>query len=199
MVSSAHGGERMNIEFFEPISESCHGNSDHCLFTLLSNIGYIDPAPAKSGVRIGTLNKNYTATHDAPSVFFCVLASQHLSFKVLFAYTYSMVMLAGLPKGRLVSVYASSSNPVSVTTLSEIGTSGGDFVKVHTEIATMATIPTPTHFKFVFLSVKRADETATPCRIEAIAPDEHCARSVLSRDFVLFFAGRLPVQEVRHV
>jgi hypothetical protein len=63
----------------------------------------------------------------------------------------------------------------------------------------MATIPTPTHFKFVFLSIKRADLDAIPCRTEAIAPDEHCARSGLSRDFVLFFAGRLPVQEVHHV
>ncbi|MBI6549937.1 host cell division inhibitor Icd-like protein [Xenorhabdus sp. VLS] len=60
-------------------------------------------------------------------------------------------------------------------------------------------MPTQTHFKFVFLSVKRADLAATPSRIEAIAQDEHCARSVLSRDFVLLFAGRLPVQEVRYV
>ncbi|WP_232370280.1 host cell division inhibitor Icd-like protein [Xenorhabdus lircayensis] len=49
------------------------------------------------------------------------------------------------------------------------------------------------------MSVKRADLAATPSRIEAIAQDEHCARSVLSRDFVLLFAGRLPVQEVRYV
>ncbi|WP_323861211.1 host cell division inhibitor Icd-like protein [Xenorhabdus szentirmaii] len=63
----------------------------------------------------------------------------------------------------------------------------------------MATIPTQTHFKFVFLSVKRADLSATPCRIEAIAPDEYCARSSLSGDFILFFAGRLPVQGGRHV
>ncbi|MGJ0626423.1 host cell division inhibitor Icd-like protein [Xenorhabdus bovienii] len=199
MVSSAHGGERMNVEFFEPISESYHGNSDHCLFTLLSNIGYSDPAPAKSGVRIETLNKQQEATHDAPSVFFCVLASQHLSFKALFAYMYSMVMLAGLPKGGLVSFCASSLNPVSVTALSEIETSGGDSFIKQKEIATMATIPTQTHFKFVFLSIKRADLDAAPSRIATIATDEHCARSVLSHDFVLFFAGRLPVQEVRHV
>ncbi|CDH32518.1 host cell division inhibitor Icd-like protein [Xenorhabdus bovienii] len=170
----------------------------NCL-PLLVGFGYSDRAPAKSGVRRENLNKQQEATHDAPSVFFCVLASQHLSFKALFAYTYSLVMLAGLPKGRLVSFCASILTPVSVTALSERENSGGDSFIKQKEIATMATIPTQTHFKFVFLSVKRADETATPCRIEAIAPDEHCARSVLSRDFVLFFAGRLPVQEVRHV
>ncbi|MDE9569603.1 host cell division inhibitor Icd-like protein [Xenorhabdus bovienii] len=170
----------------------------NCL-PLLVDFGYSDLAPAKSGVRRENLNKKYTATHDAPSVFFCVLASQHLSFKALFAYTYSLVMLAGLPKGRLVSVYASILTPVSVATLSERENSGGDFVKVHTEIATMATIPTQTHFKFVFLSVKRVDLDAVPNRIATIASDEHCARSVLSRDFVLLFAGRLPVQEVLHV
>ncbi|CDH07747.1 Bacteriophage protein (fragment) [Xenorhabdus bovienii str. oregonense] len=169
----------------------------NCL-PLLVGFGYSDPAPAKSGVRIETLNQ-LSATHDAPSVFFCVLASQHLSFKVDSAYTYSTAMLAGQPKGWLASDNVSSLNPASVATPIEIETSGGDSSKLLSEIATMATIPTQTHFKFVFLSVKRADETATPCRIEAIASDEHCARSVLSRDFVLFFACRLPVQEVRHV
>ncbi|MBC8948414.1 MULTISPECIES: host cell division inhibitor Icd-like protein [Xenorhabdus] len=162
------------------------------------DFGYIDLAPAKSGVRRENLNQ-YTATHDAPSVFFCVTASQHLSFEAVFAYMYSMVMLAELPKGRLVSVCASILTSVSVTTLSERENSGGDSVNIHTEIATMATIPTPTHFKFVFLSIKRADLDATPSRIAAIASDEHNARSMLSRDFVLFFAGPLPVQEVRHV
>ncbi|MBD1228580.1 host cell division inhibitor Icd-like protein [Xenorhabdus griffiniae] len=186
------------IEFFSAIRESHHKNSDHCLFTLLSNIGYIDCAPAKSGVRRENLI-NILATHDAPSVFFCVTASQHLSFEAVFAYTYSMVPLAELPKGRLVSLMSSILTSASVTALSECENSGGDSLYYIKEIATMATIPTPTHFKFVFLSVKRADLNAIPSRVETIAPDEHNARSTLSRDFVLLFAGRLPVQEVRHV
>ncbi|MDC9597207.1 host cell division inhibitor Icd-like protein [Xenorhabdus anantnagensis] len=166
---------------------------------LLVDFGYIDPASAKSGVRRENLSKEYKATHDAPSVFFCVTASQHLPFKAVFAYTYSMVALSELPKGRLVSLYASILTSVSVTALSERENSGGDSFTKYKEIATMATIPTPTHFKFVFLSIKRADLDAIPSRIEAIAADEHNARSALSRDFVLLFAGRLPVQEVRHV
>ncbi|WP_237386111.1 host cell division inhibitor Icd-like protein [Xenorhabdus sp. Sc-CR9] len=172
---------------------------DKMCLPLLVDFGYIDPAPAKSGVRISTLNNEYKATYDAPSVFFYVTASQHLPFKAVFAYTYSMVMLAGQPSGWLVSLYASSANPVSVTAPIEISTSRGDSLTKYKEIATMATIPTPTHFKFEFLSVKRADLSATPSRIEAIAPDEHGARSALSRDFVLLFACRLPVQEVHHV
>ncbi|MDE1482174.1 ash family protein [Xenorhabdus bovienii] len=83
---------------------------------MLSNIGYIYSASAKSGVRIETLNKQQEVTHDAPSVFFCVIASQYLSFKAN-AYTYSMVMLTGQPSGWLVSFCASSLNLVSVTAL----------------------------------------------------------------------------------
>ncbi|OTA17429.1 bacteriophage protein [Xenorhabdus beddingii] len=160
--------------------------------------GYIDPAPEKSGVRIETLNQ-LSATHDAPSVFFCVTAPLHLPFKAEFAYMYSMVARSRQLSGWLVSDNTSSLNLVCVTTLIEIETSGGDSSKLLSEIATMATILTPTHFKFVFLSIRRADLDAAPSRIATIASDEHNARSVLFRDFILFFAGRLPVQEVRHV
>ncbi|SFN67268.1 host cell division inhibitor Icd-like protein [Xenorhabdus japonica] len=184
---------------FWGIKTHSHENSDHCLFTLSFNFGYIDLAPAKSGVRIETLSKQLSATHDAPSVFFCVTAPQHLPFKVVFAYTYSMVALSRQLSSWLVPDNASSLNLVCVTAPIEIETSRGDSSNLLSEIATMATIPTPTHFKFVFLSIKRADLDAIPSRIEAIAADEHNARSALSRDFVLFFAARLPVQEVRHV
>ncbi|MBD2809927.1 ash family protein [Xenorhabdus sp. Vera] len=148
------------IEFSESINKNHHGrNRTHYLFTLSSNIGYIDFAPAKSGVRICTLNNNNTATYDALSVFFCVTASQHLPFRSVLTYTYSMVMLAGQPSGWLVSVCASSANPASVTASIEICTSRGDSVNIHTEIATMATTLTPTHFKFVFLNAKRSEAT----------------------------------------
>lgn len=159
-------------------------------------VGYSDQALAKSSVRIETLNL-YKATHDAPSVFFCVNAYAHLLNAVLYR-SNSMVMLAGQPKGWLVSLYASSLNPVSVTTPIEIETSGGDSLVLYKEIIVMMATPTQTQFKFLFLSIKRSDTTAKPCRIAVTAPNEHDARLMLVRDYILSFAGRLPAQEVAH-
>ena len=159
-------------------------------------VGYSDQALAKSSVRIETLNL-YKATHDAPSVFFCVNAYAHLLNAVLYR-SNSMVMLAGQPKGWLVSLYASSLNPVSVTTPIEIETSGGDSLVLYKEIIVMMATPTQTQFKFLFLSIKRSDTTAKPCRIAVTAQNEHDARLMLVRDYILSFAGRLPAQEVAH-
>ncbi|MEY0837367.1 host cell division inhibitor Icd-like protein [Providencia alcalifaciens] len=157
-------------------------------------VGYSKNALAKSSVRICTLNP-YKATHDAPSVFFCVYAYAYLRFAVLYRPN-SMVMLAGQPKGWLVSLYASSANPVSVTTPIEICTSGGDSLAQYKEIIVMMATPTQTQFKFLFLSIKRSDTTAKPCRIAVTASNEHDARLMLVRDYILSFAGRLPAQEV---
>ncbi|WPA93282.1 host cell division inhibitor Icd-like protein [Providencia zhijiangensis] len=157
-------------------------------------VGYSKNALAKSSVRICTLNP-YKATHDAPSVFFCVYAYAYLRFTVLYRPN-SMVMLAGQPKGWLVSLYASSANPVSVTTPIEICTSGGDSLAQYKEIIVMMATPTQTQFKFLFLSIKRSDTTAKPCRIAVTASNEHDARLMLVRDYILSFAGRLPAQEV---
>lgn len=159
-------------------------------------VGYSKNALAKSSVRIETLNQ-LTATHDAPSVFFCVYAYAYLQFAVLYRPN-SMVMLAGQPKGWLESVNSSSLNPVSVTTPIEIETSGGDSLTKLTEIIVMMATPTQTQFKFLFLAVKRTDKTDTPHRIEATASNEHDARLMLVRDYILSFAGRLPAQEVAH-
>ena len=120
---------------------------------LLVDFGYSDFAPHKTGVRIGTLNI-LKATHDAPSVFFCVqtkrinapyshsmvwcvplitvVKPRYSQWNTL--HRPSMVALAGQPSGWLVSFSASSSNPVNVTTLSEIGTSGGDSLNKLKEI-----------------------------------------------------------------
>lgn len=160
-------------------------------------LGYSDPAPAKSGVRRGNLNIQ-TATHDAPRVFFCVRACAHLQNTVS-CRSDSMVALAGQPPGWLVSVCASISTPVSVTTPKERGNSGGDFVLIQTEIIVMMAIPAQTQFKFLFLAVKRADSTDIPHRIETTAPDEQAARLMLVADYILAFAGRVPAQEVAHV
>ncbi|HDU8689474.1 TPA: ash family protein [Morganella morganii subsp. morganii] len=174
------------------ISWEAENFDDNHLF-LSSDVRYSDRAPAKSGVRIGVLNIQ-TATHDAPCVFFCVRAHAHLLNAVLYR-AYSMVAAAEQPQGWLVSVCASNANSVVVTT-PEIGVSGGDSALIQTEIIVMMAIPAQTQFKFLFLAVKRADSTDIPHRIEATAPNEHSARLLLVRDYILSFAGRLPVREV---
>ncbi|HCR3555643.1 TPA: ash family protein [Morganella morganii] len=175
------------------ISGEAENFDDNHLF-LSSDVRYSDRAPAKSGARICTL-KQLSATHDAPSVFFCVRAHAHLQNTVL-CRPDSMVALAGQPSGWLDSDNSSSANPVSVTTPIEICTSGGDSISKLSEIIVMMAIPAQTQFKFLFLAVKRADSTDIPHRIEATAPNEHSARLLLVRDYILSFAGRLPVREV---
>lgn len=174
------------------ISGEAKNFDDNHLF-LSSDVRYSDRAPAKSGVRIGVLNL-YKATHDAPRVFFCVRAYAHLLTAVLYR-AYSMVAAAEQPQGWLVSLYASNANSVVVTT-PEIGVSSGDSFAQYKEIIVMMAIPAQTQFKFLFLAVKRADSTDIPHRIEATAPNEHSARLLLVRDYILAFAGRLPVREV---
>ncbi len=63
----------------------------------------------------------------------------------------------------------------------------------------MATTLTPSHpqFVFVFAAVLCADRKHRICMIRNVAGGEHAARLSLSRDYVLSFAGRLPVAEVR--
>lgn len=61
----------------------------------------------------------------------------------------------------------------------------------------MATILTPSHpqFIFVFAAVRRIDGASRICMLRTVAGagDEHAARQSLVRDYVLCFAGRLPV------
>lgn len=174
-------------------SECLVKNFDDNHFTFLLTFGYSKNALAKSSVRIGVLNQ-LTATHDAPCVFFCVNAYAHLLNAVLYR-AYSMVAAAEQPKGWLESVNSSNANSTVVTT-PEIGVSSGDSLTKLTEIIVMMATPTQTQFKFLFLAVKRTDKTDTPHRIEATASNEHDARLMLVRDYILSFAGRLPVKEV---
>ncbi|MEX9874027.1 host cell division inhibitor Icd-like protein [Providencia rettgeri] len=169
-------------------------NFDDNHFTFLLTFGYSKNALAKSSVGFRSLNI-LKVTHDAPCVFFCVCAYAHLQFAVLYR-SNSMVMLAGQPKGWLVSFSTSTANPVSVTTPIEIRRSGGDSLDKLKEIIVMMATPTQTQFKFLFLSIKRSDTTAKPCRIAVTAPNENSARLMLVRDYILSFAGRLPAQEV---
>ncbi|MEY0337476.1 host cell division inhibitor Icd-like protein [Providencia stuartii] len=174
-------------------SECLVKNFDDNHFTFLLTFGYSKNALAKSSARIGVLNQ-LLATHDAPCVFFCVYAYAHLLNAVLYR-SYSMVAAAEQPKGWLDSSNSSNANSTVVTT-PEIGVSSGDSLTKLLEIIVMMATPTQIQFKFLFLAVKRTDKTDTPHRIEATAPNEHDARLMLVRDYVLSFAGRLPVKEV---
>lgn len=51
-------------------------------------------------------------------------------------------------------------------------------------------------FTFIFAAVRRTDATARLCMLRTVAGDERSARANLVRDYVLSFAGRLPVKAV---
>ncbi|MDN5987325.1 MAG: ash family protein, partial [Hafniaceae bacterium] len=108
----------------------------------IANPVYGYSAPAKSGAGIGVLIM-LQATHDAPSVFFCVLASAHLfPSDMAIAHIAQKVMVGwmGAEKSAPVSCNAGYANPVQSTT-SEIGGSGGGFQTQLQEAAIMATTP----------------------------------------------------------
>ena len=163
---------------------------------------YSFPAVAKSAAGICS-PCNFKATQHAPSVFFYVVAQAHpfSGLWCLFVHPSPfqiMVVRAGQPSGWPVSLKAGYANPVRATT-SEIGVSGGSSHMQTLEAAIMATILTPSHpqFVFVFAAVRRADRKPRICMLRTVAGNEHTARLSLVRDYVLSFAGRLPVAEVR--
>ncbi len=156
-------------------------------------------APAKSGARIGVLEK-YKATHDAPSVFFCVLTFAHPFFSaavIIRAACRVMVSWMGAEKSAPVTLYAGYANPVQLTT-SEIGVSGGGINPQYKEAAIVATTPTQNpRFIWIIAAVRR-DMTTIKAQIHHIAaPSERDARRSLAPDHVCFFAGRIRL-EVAH-
>ncbi|ASO08521.1 Ash-like/host cell division inhibitor Icd-like protein [Salmonella enterica subsp. salamae serovar 57:z29:z42] len=161
---------------------------------------YSFPAVAKSAAGICS-PCNSMATPDAPCVFFYVVAQTHPFFGLWCLHRGScqiMVVRAGQPSGWPVSIEAGTANPVRATT-HEICSSGGGDNRYSMEVALMATTLTPSHpqFVFVFAAVRRADRKPRICMLRTVAGDEHAARLSLVRDYVLSFAGRLPVAEVR--
>ena len=143
----------------------------------------------------------FKATPDAPCVFFYVVAQAHLIFGLWWFHTslyQIMVVRAGQPSGWPVSLKAGIPTPVRATT-HECRNSGGSNNRYFKEVAPMATTLTPSHpqFVFVFAAVRRADRKPRICMLRTVAGDEHAARLSLVRDYVLSFAGRLPVAEVR--
>ncbi|ALX96391.1 CI repressor [Serratia fonticola] len=140
------------------------------------------------------------ATQHAPSVFFYVVALARSFFAqwfLCYCGDQTMVAQAGQPSGWPVSKVAGIPTPVWATTI-ECRNSGGSDNSLTLEAAIMATTLTPSHPQFVFLfaAVRRNTTTLQPCMLRTVATCEHAARRVLVRDYVLSFAGRLPVAEV---
>ena len=183
------------------VGSACHKHLKNRLPSLQSS-DYPQPAPAKSGVRIGVLVM-LSATLDAPSVFICVVNLTHPFFgdMVIIRVAHEvMVGWMGAEKSAPVSDNAGYANPVQSTT-SEIGVSGGGIKYQLSEAAIMATALTQVtpNFEFRFLALSRADMMAKPCRVSVEATSEKEARRVLAPHFILSLAARLPVQEVAHV
>ncbi|EHY7787423.1 host cell division inhibitor Icd-like protein [Salmonella enterica] len=157
---------------------------------------YSFPAVAKSAA--GRENPSYSvATPDAPCVFFCVYV--HLLFTHRFLSRCCicvMVAQAGQPSGWPVPIEAGFSPPSGLPPERE--NSGGSVNRYSMEVALMATTLTPSHpqFVFVFAAVRHADRKPRICMLRTVAGDEHAARLSLVRDYVLSFAGHLPVAEV---
>ena len=108
-----------------------------------------------------------------------------------------MVAQAGQPSCWPVPLKAGIPTPVWATTHKRRNF-GGSHNLYFKEAATMATTLIPTHpqFCFLFAALRRNALTATPCMLRTVADSERSARHLLARDYILAFAGRLPVQEV---
>ncbi|HEP0390525.1 host cell division inhibitor Icd-like protein [Serratia marcescens] len=160
---------------------------------------YSPPAVAKSTA--GRRNLCLTmATPHAPSVFFFVAAFARSFFAqwfLCYCGYQTMVAQAGQPSGWPVSIVAGIPTPVWATTI-ECRNSGGSCYQLTMETAIMATPLTQTHPKFCFLfaAIRRTAQTAIPCMLRTVADSEHSARRLLARNYILSFAGRLPVQGV---
>ncbi|QGU35538.1 host cell division inhibitor Icd-like protein [Enterobacter hormaechei] len=162
----------------------------------IANPVYGYSAPAKSGAGIGVLIM-LQATHDAPSVFFCVLASAPLfPSDMAIAHIAQKVMVGwmGAERSAPVSCNAGYANPVQLTT-SEIGVSGGGNKSQLQEAAIMATTPTQNpQFIWLIADVRRDMPTITAKIHHIAAETEREARRTLARDHVCFFAGRIRLE-----
>uniref|UniRef100_UPI000A46F0A7 ash family protein n=1 Tax=Pluralibacter gergoviae TaxID=61647 RepID=UPI000A46F0A7 len=127
-ITTRDGSHVRRSEFLESIKKGLRSGG-------VPVYGY--SAPAKSGARIGVLVK-LSATHDAPSVFFCVVSSVHPFFSgtaLLRICIRIMVGWAGASSEAPVPDNAGYANPVQSIT-SEIGVSGDGFNPQLSEAAT---------------------------------------------------------------
>ncbi|HIA0311137.1 TPA: host cell division inhibitor Icd-like protein [Salmonella enterica subsp. enterica] len=174
-----HGGE-----FLESIKKG---------LLIIADPVYGYSAPAKSGAGIG-LPVNRMATHDAPSVFFCVVSSVHLFFSgagIIRVARKIMVGCVGASSEAPVTIRAGKTNSAQSTT-SKIGLFGGGLIPNRMEAAIMATIPTQNpQFIWLIAAVRRDIPTITAKIHHVSAESEREARRILARDHVCFFAGRI--------
>lgn len=160
---------------------------------------YSFSAATKSAAGIG-VSQTTLATLDALCVFFSVVASVHPFFAQRSTYRCCyqiMVAQVGASHEAPVSNVAGYANPAWATT-NEIGVSSGSCTQLTLEAALMATIliSSRPEFTFIFAAIRRADSASRPCMLRTVADDEHAARRVFARDYVLAFAGRLSHQVV---
>ncbi|MBJ2097552.1 host cell division inhibitor Icd-like protein [Serratia ureilytica] len=158
---------------------------------------YSPPAVAKSAA--GRRNPCLTmATQHAPRVFFFVAAfvrSFFARWMLCYRSSQSMVAQVGQSSGWPVYIVTGIPTPVWATTI-ECRNSGGSCYQLTMEAAAMATTLTLSHptFCYLFAAVRRSALTASPRIVRTVADSERNARRVLARDYVLSFAGRLPVK-----
>ncbi len=182
--------------------------SDH----LSKKAAYTEAIPYKTG--IGRENPfNCKAINDARSVFFSASALRHINGIVYCAYSctiqsfhelhfaqrhqQTMVMLAGLPKGRPESLQSGFLTPASVTALCERENSCGDVIHHCKEAANMATIPALVHSQTAFIwrfIIFGASESQI---INVTAWTEREARNRCPSGCVAVFAARIR-QEASH-
>ncbi|EKC0352119.1 host cell division inhibitor Icd-like protein [Escherichia coli] len=182
--------------------------SDH----LSKKAAYTEAIPYKTG--IGRENPfNCKAINDARSVFFSASALRHINGVVYCVYSctiqsfhelhfaqrhqQTMVMLAGLPKGRPESLQSGFLTPASVTALCERENSCGDVIHHCKEAANMATTPALVHSQTAFVwrfIIFGASESQI---IHVTAWTEREARNRCPSGCVAVFAARIR-QEASH-
>ncbi|WP_341464801.1 MULTISPECIES: host cell division inhibitor Icd-like protein [Hafniaceae] len=96
----------------------------------------------------------------------------------------------------VITAYVKKATPQSVTSTTR---ASDQTVNEVTIMACFKSTQTHPKFQYRFLALNRHDKKAKPCRLSVEATTEHEARRILAPHFILSFAARLPVQEVRHV
>ena len=173
-------------EFCESIKKGSTYRSDH----QQGNQCYSPNVAAKSATGRRNPSKQ-KAIPDAESVFFCIVATAHLSNAGKIR-TLSMVALVGR-RSRLPDSFCSGiPTPANVTAISERRNSGGDSLKQKEAAAMLATTPTQNpQFIWLIAAVRRDMPTITAKIHHIAAETEQEARRILARDHVCFFAGRI--------
>lgn len=176
-------------EFSESIKKGSAYRSDH----QQENQCYSPHVAAKSVT--GRRNPFYLqAIPDAESVFFCIVATAHLSNAGKIR-TLSMVALVGRRSRLPVSCKAGIPTPANVTANLSVGTPA--VIKYHLQEAAAMLATTPTQnpqFIWLIAAVRRDMPTITAKIHHIAAETEREARRTLARDHVCFFAGRIRLE-----